>query len=90
MYQTGYQNLLLFEAFQLEICTTMHSTNFNNNQQNRKRSTLDATIKLSDDGSKRTYFVGQDGSRQQNVIQYVKSLVPNIKKCSIRVDVSLK
>ena len=68
----------------------MHSTNFNNNQQNRKRSTLDAIIKLSDDGSKRTYFIAQDGSKQQSITQNVKSLVPDIEQCKLRIDVSFK
>ena len=83
-------SIFFFEAFQLEICTTMHSTNFNNNPQNRKTSTLDATIKLSDDGSKRTYFIAQDGSKQQSITQNVKSLVPNIEQCKLRINVSFK
>ena len=88
IYPNGHQHLFLFEAFQLEICTTMHSTNFNNNPQNRKTSTLDATITLSDDGSKRTYFIAQDGSKQQSLTQNVKSLVPDIEQCKLRIDVS--
>ena len=40
------------------------------------------------DGPRRTDFVTLDGSKQQKITQEVKSLVPDIDKCSIRVNVS--
>ena len=74
--------------FRLEVCTTLHTTNPITNR--RKTPTLDAIITLIEvaDGPRRTDFITLDGSKQQKITQEVKSLVPEIDKCSIRVDVS--
>ena len=50
-------------------------------RQNGKLPTLDATINLSDDGSKRTYFIAEDGGRKQTIEKPIKSLIPDVKKC---------